>query len=62
MISVILSIYHIKLYVIIFQNEYYTQYVNNIKMVQTNKWLDKAVAQYHIGTTSSIDVIKQCII
>ena len=58
MIDVIVSSYHIKWYVVTCWNKYYTQYVHNIKVMQTNKWVDKAVVWYFIGPTSSISVIK----
>ena len=59
MIDGIVSICHIKWYIIICWNKYYTEYVNNIKVIRTNKWADKAVAWYRIGPKSSIVVIKQ---
>ena len=58
MIDVIVSSYHIKWYVVTCWNKYYTQYVHNIKVMQTNKWVDKVVVWYLIGPTSSISVIK----
>ena len=59
MIDAIVLICHIKWYVIICLNKYYTQYVNNIKVVQTNQRADKAIYWYHTSPMSSINVIKR---